>query len=193
MTYYIPTSDKWPLHIKPYLDLMKKAGYFREEDSNNADFLLLPGGADIGMRNGRDEYEIYLYKRFRELGKPIIGICRGLQLMIYLNESGNAFIDHIPDYAKEIIHTTISGDWQGQSSWHTTQNGLLVNSRHHQGVKEKEVTQYEVIDVTTDGIVEAIENKETKEFAVQWHPEHMEMNDTPAQEWFICKLQKIIQ
>ena len=113
--------------------------------------------------------------------------------MVYLNESGNAFIDHIPDYAKEIIHTTISGDWKGQSSWHTTQNGLLVNSRHHQGVKEKEVTQYEVIDVTTDGIVEAIENKETKEFAVQWHPEHTEMNGTPAQEWFICKLQKIIK
>ena len=193
MTYYIPTSDKWPLHIKPYLDLMEKAGYFREEDPEIADFLLLPGGADIGMRDGRDEYEIYLYKKFQELGKPIIGICRGLQLMVYLNESGNAFIDHIPDYTKEIIHTTISGDWKGQSSWHTTQNGLLVNSRHHQGVKEKEVTQYEVIDVTTDGIVEAIENKETKEFAVQWHPEHPEMNGTPAQEWFICKLHKLIQ
>jgi gamma-glutamyl-gamma-aminobutyrate hydrolase PuuD len=192
MTYYIPTGE-FPLYIEPYIDLMNKAGYSREEDPEIADFLLLPGGADIGMRDGRDEYEIYLYKKFRELGKPIVGICRGLQLMVYLNESGNAFIDHIPDYVKEIIHTTISGDWRGQSSWHTTQNGLLVNSRHHQGVKEKEVTQYEVIDVTTDGIVEAIENKETKEFAVQWHPEHTEMNGTPAQEWFICKLQKIIQ
>ena len=192
MTYYIPTGE-FPLHLEPYIDLMNNAGYSREEDPENADFLLLPGGADIGMRPVRDECEIYLYKRFRELGRSIIGICRGLQLMINLNESGNAFVDHIPDYTKEIIHTTISGDWKGQSSWHTTQNGLLVNSRHHQGVKEKEVTQYEVIDVTSDAIVEAIENKETKEFAVQWHPEHPEMNGTPAQEWFICKLQKIIQ
>lgn len=192
MTYYIPIGE-FPLEIEPYINLMFKAGYSREEDPENADFLLLPGGADIGMRPVRDEWEIYLYKRFRELGRPIIGICRGLQLMINLNESGNAFVNHIPDYAKEIIHTTISGDWKGQSSWHTTQNGLLVNSRHHQGVKEKEVTQYEVIDVTSDAIVEAIENKETKEFAVQWHPEHMEMNGTPAQEWFICKLQKIIK
>lgn len=192
MTYYIPTGE-FPLHLEPYIDLMNNAGYSREEDPENADFLLLPGGADIGMRPVRDECEIYLYKRFRELGRSIIGICRGLQLMINLNESGNAFVDHIPDYTKEIIHTTISGDWKGQSSWHTTQNGLLINSRHHQGVKEKEVTQYEVIDMTSDGIVEAIENKETKEFAVQWHPEHPEMNGTPAQEWFICKLQKIIQ
>ena len=192
MTYYIPIGE-FPLEIEPYINLMFKAGYSREEDPENADFLLLPGGADIGMRPVRDECEIYLYKRFRELGRSIIGICRGLQLMINLNESGNAFVDHIPDYTKEIIHTTISGDWKGQSSWHTTQNGLLINSRHHQGVKEKEVTQYEVIDVTSDAIVEAIENKETKEFAVQWHPEHPEMNGTPAQEWFICKLQKIIQ
>ena len=192
MTYYIPIGE-FPLEIEPYINLMFKAGYSREEDPENADFLLLPGGADIGMRPVRDECEIYLYKRFRELGRSIIGICRGLQLMINLNESGNAFVDHIPDYTKEIIHTTISGDWKGQSSWHTTQNGLLINSRHHQGVKEKEVTQYEVIDVTSDAIVEAIENKETKEFAVQWHPEQPEMNGTPAQEWFICKLQKIIQ
>jgi putative glutamine amidotransferase len=172
---------------------MTKAGYSREENPDAADFLLLPGGADIGMRTARDEYEIYLYKRFRELGRPIIGICRGLQLMIYLNEKMPALLDHIPDYTKEIIHTTISGDWRGQSSWHTTELGLFVNSRHHQGVLAGDATEYEVIDVTSDAIVEAIENKETKEFAVQWHPEHPEMNGTPAQEWFICKLQKIIQ
>ena len=192
MTYYIPTGE-FPLHIEPYIDLMNKAGYSKEEDPEIADFLLLPGGADIGMRTVRDEYEIYLYKRFKELGRPIIGICRGLQLMIYLNEKMPALLDHIPDYTKEIIHTTISGDWRGQSSWHTTELGLFVNSRHHQGVLAGDANEYEVIDVTSDAIVEAIENKETKEFAVQWHPEHPEMNGTPAQEWFICKLQKIIK
>ena len=64
---------------------------------------------------------------------------------------------------------------------------------HHQGVMTKDVYKYEVIDMTSDGIVEAIERKERKEFAVQWHPENPEMNDTAAQEWFICKLQKIIK
>jgi len=172
---------------------MEKAGYLREEDPNVADILLLPGGADIGMRDGRDEYEIYLYKRFRELRKPIIGICRGLQLMIYLNERGNSLIEHIPDYTKEILHTTITGDWRGESAWHTTELGLFVNSRHHQGVYLGDVNNYEVIDMTSDGIVEAIENKERKEFAVQWHPEHSEMVGTPALEWFICRLHKIIK
>jgi gamma-glutamyl-gamma-aminobutyrate hydrolase PuuD len=171
---------------------MEKAGYAREEDPNVADFLLLPGGADIGMRDGRDEYEIYLYNKYRELEKPIIGICRGLQLMIYLNEKGPGLLEHIPDYTKEILHTTITGDWKGESAWHTTELGLFVNSRHHQGIFQKDVSEYKVIDMTSDRIVEAIENKERKEFAVQWHPEHSEMNDTPAQEWFICKLHKIL-
>lgn len=192
MTYYIPTGD-FPLYIEPYLVLMETAGYLREEDPNVADILLLPGGADIGMRDGRDEYEIYLYKRFRELRKPIVGICRGLQLMIYLNERGNSLIEHIPDYTKEILHTTITGDWKGESAWHTTELGLFVNSRHHQGVYLEDVNNYEVIDMTSDGIVEAIENKERKEFAVQWHPEHSEMVGTPALEWFICRLHKIIK
>ena len=191
MTYYIPTGE-FPLYIEPYLVLMEKAGYLREENPDIADFLLLPGGADIGMRDDRDEYEFYLYKKYRELRKPIIGICRGLQLMVYLNEKGPALIEHIPDYTKEILHTTITGDWKGESAWHTTELGLFVNSRHHQGVFLGDVNKYEVIDMTSDGIVEAIENKETKEFAVQWHPEHSEMIDTPAQEWFICRLQKII-
>ena len=191
MTYYIPIGD-FPLLIKPYIDLMEKAGYIREEDPALADFLLLTGGADIGMRTVRDKYEIYCYQRFKDLGRPIIGICRGLQLMIYLNEKGTALLEHIPDHTQEMIHTTITGDWKGESAWHTTELGLFVNSRHHQGVLLGDVHEYEVIDMTSDGIVEAIENKETKEFAVQWHPEHSEMIDTPAQEWFICRLQKIL-
>ena len=191
MTYYIPIGD-FPLLIKPYIDLMEKAGYIREEDPALADFLLLTGGADIGMRTVRDKYEIYCYQRFKDLGRPIIGICRGLQLMIYLNEKGTALLEHIPDHTHEMIHTTITGDWKGESAWHTTELGLFVNSRHHQGVFLGDVHEYEVIDMTSDGIVEAIENKETKEFAVQWHPEHSEMIDTPAQEWFICRLQKIL-
>jgi len=191
MTYYIPIGE-FPLEIEPYINLMSIAGYTREEDSSLADFLLLTGGDDIGIQTVRDDYEFYCYHKYQELGKPIIGICRGLQLMIYLNESGNTLIEHIPDYTQQIMHNTITGYWTGESSWHTTKNGLLVNSRHHQGVMISDVTQYEVIDVTSDGIVEAIERKETKEFAVQWHPENPEMNNTTAQEWFICKLQKIL-
>jgi len=192
MTYYIPTGE-FQLEIKPYIDLMSKSGYKREEDPSLADFLLLTGGADIGVQKVRDDYEMYCYHRYRDLEKPIVGICRGLQLMIYLNEYRNALIEHIPDYTQQIMHNTITGYWTGDSSWHTTENGLLVNSRHHQGVMAKDVNNYEVIDMTSDGIVEAIERKERKEFAVQWHPENPEMNDTTAQEWFICKLQKIIQ
>ena len=110
--------------------------------------------------------------------------------MVHLNTKVSMLMQHIPDYTKDIIHTTINGDWRGSSTWHTTKLGLFVNSRHHQGILANNMVYYKVIDNTQDGIVEAIENKKTKEFAVQWHPEHSEMIGTPALEWFICKLQK---
>ena len=45
------------------------------------DGLLLQGGADIGTEAQRDRFELALVERFLESGKPILGICRGMQLL----------------------------------------------------------------------------------------------------------------
>ncbi len=184
-TYYIPTGN-WPLKIQPYHDLLQKAG-FVESTAEEAHILVLPGGSDIGIRRERDAAEFRLYDEWITEKKPVLGICRGLQLMLHLTDGD--LIDHIPDYTTEMIHTTITGNWRGQSAWHVTEQGILTNSRHHQGFKEAPYP-WEVVDRTDDGIIEAIRYK--NQFAVQWHPEHEEMNGTNAQDWWIEKAKSIV-
>jgi gamma-glutamyl-gamma-aminobutyrate hydrolase PuuD len=88
-----------------------------------------------------------------------------------------------------MMHTTIAGSWYGQSAYHTTELGLFTNSRHHQGYM-KAPLGWDVIDKTTDGVVEAVQHK--NQFAVQWHPEHEDMNGTVAREWWINKAKETI-
>jgi len=185
-SYHIPTGD-WPLEIEPYHILMKKLNLV-EADYDSADVLLLPGGSDIGMRPDRDKAEFRAYEEFTFAQKPVLGICRGLQVMLLLTDEN--IIQHIPDMVNECMHTTQSGDWRGESSWHITHLGLLTNSRHHQGFLSNEVSTWNILDYTKDGIVEAVKFK--NQFAVQWHPEHEEMNGRLAQEWWINTAKEII-
>lgn len=176
----------WPLKEIPYRDLMKRAGYIQGSE-NDSEILLLPGGADLGMRPERDKEEFRLWSKWVNEGKPIIGICRGMQVMLHL--TGNDLIQHIPDETNLIQHTTINGSWLGQSSFHNTELGLLVNSRHHQGFKTVNEL-WKVIDKTEDNIIEAVINN--KQFGVQWHPEHIEMIGTPAEEWWVEMVKTIL-
>jgi len=182
--YYIPTGD-WPLKIRPYQDLMKEAG-FTESGVEDADVLLLPGGSDLGMRLERDHEEFRLYENWTFRKKPVLGICRGLQLMLHMHDA--FLIEHIPAVSEKYMHTTISGDWRGQSSWHTTKLGLMTNSRHHQGFSSLP-NSWECLDKTQDGIIEAVRWK--NQFAVQWHPEHEEMINTVARDWWIMNARNI--
>ena len=183
MKYFMP-SGEWPLRTQPYHDLMKRAGFI--EGDENSEILLLPGGADLGMRPERDLEEFKQWNKWVAEGKPIVGICRGMQVMLHL--TGNNIIEHIPDEMDLIQHTTINGSWLGQSSFHNTECGLLINSRHHQGFTD--VKDWTVLDKTSDGIIEAVINN--IQFGVQWHPEHEEMIGTAAEEWWMETLKKML-
>lgn len=185
MKYYIPTGN-WPLAIDYYHQLLSEAG-LEESTVDEAQVLVLPGGADIGMRPERDRAEFALYTRWTMEKQPVLGICRGMQLMLHLHDGD--LIEHIPDCTTERLHTTISGDWRGQSAWHTTNLGLLTNSRHHQGYTSVP-DFWEVIDQTPDGIIEAVCH--ANQFGVQWHPEHSEMAGTAAREWWIEKAIEVV-
>jgi putative glutamine amidotransferase len=186
MKYYLPTGA-WPLDAA-YSKFMYRLGYNLVESAQEADFLLLPGGIDIGLNESRDSQETDSYKKFIDADKPVIGICRGMQFILVTD--GAKIIPHIPDVLNEMTHTTITGHWTGKSSWHKTTSGLYTNSRHHQGFL-KAPEKWEVIDKTEDGIIEAVEFE--KQFGVQWHPELTEMNGTPAQDWFIFKMEQILK
>lgn len=187
MKYYLPVGA-WPLNTTYYTEFMNRLGYKLVESAQDADFLLLPGGTDIGLNESRDTSETDSYSQFANDNKPVIGICRGMQFI--LNANGSRIISHIPDVLNEISHTTVTGHWTGESSWHKTELGLYTNSRHHQGFL-KAPDKWEVIDKTEDGIIEAVEYE--KQFGVQWHPELTEMNGTPAQDWFIFKMEQILK
>ncbi len=183
--YWIPTGD-W--HISTgYAHAHRLMQSFGLIEGCEADYdvLVLPGGADIGVRPNRDEFEFAALENARANGKKVFGICRGMQVMFYV--LGYRIIDHIPDETTLVEHRTLTGDWKGQSGWHRTKLGLLVNSRHHQGISG-DCGDWTIMDEAEDGIFEAAYRK--NQYGVQWHPEHPEMIGTPALEWLEAELKK---
>lgn len=158
------------------------------------DGLLMPGGEDVDpayygqiatekcgeIVKARDEAEMKIMKAFLPTGKPILGICRGEQLMnVYFGGSLHQDIGHIATCR----HT----DWRhknlGNHKVTVKPNTKLaeimgeetftVNSLHHQAI-DTAAPGLLVSAVSEDGIVEAVEYPEHPFcIAVQWHPEHM--------------------
>lgn len=185
-TFYLPTGV-WPLKSQLYVSLLQTLG--GRLGDVGSDLLLLPGGSDWGDRPVRDTAEKLAYDEFTITGRKILGICRGAQVHCIL--SGGRLIQHLPDWNSQLLHTTITGDWRGQSAFHKITNGvqeLLTNSRHHQGFVE--IPGSKTVWRSHDGLAESGYDK--KCFWVQWHPEHPDMINTKAQikfkedfhEWF---------
>jgi putative glutamine amidotransferase len=172
------------------------------EDIGLCDGFVLSGGVDIepslygGARvydnmeqtfqQDRDQFEEKIFRHAESTAKPLLGICRGLQLVNVL-QGGKLIQDlgagnEIHRKAKEdkehpvrIFPGTrlfeIIGERQGQ-----------VNSAHHQAVDPKALGEnLEANAVSPDGVVEGIEfrDKKGKGFmiCVQWHPERMKGKD----------------
>lgn len=157
------------------------------------DGLLLQGGADVSPRaygeeplkpewSGdpvRDAYELELVHEFMEAGKPILGICRGMQL-INVALGGSLYQD-LPtqcpeshghesgEYDRNVHEVTFSAEGKMKDWFKVT--GGKVASIHHQAVNRlgKDV----VVEATApDGVVEAIRwNGRSFVCGVQWHPE----------------------
>lgn len=160
------------------------------------DGLLLPGGADVSphmygeepirqvtfSRMADDRFEAALIEAARVQGKPVFGICRGLQVLnIVLG--GTLYQDLHGQNAAELCHCQDTAIWEeGTHSISVKEDTvlsgilgapkLLVNSYHHQAVKD--LAQELVVSATSaDGIVEAAETPDGMVIGVQWHPERM--------------------
>ncbi len=157
------------------------------------DGLLMPGGVDIEpARYGqetdekcgkidlaRDATEWWMLDAFLPTGKPVLGICRGVQtLNVFQGGTLHQHIDGHSDFKSRSqgfhkVHITPG------SRLHEIMNAetLTVNSLHHQ-VVDTLGKDLAVCAVSEDGFVEAVVHTSHPFcLGVQWHPEHMYRKD----------------
>ena len=160
------------------------------EFAEKLDGLLICGGEDVtpelynekdeGQSRHilhRDQFELSLLEAFIEKRKPILGICRGLQLInVYfggtliqdISAASDKYLKHTrSDSCSKAVHNVkLSGSWAK-----TLGTVCGVNSMHHQAVK-KLGQGLKVVGLSEDGLIEAFEYPGYPFlFAVQWHPE----------------------
>lgn len=142
----------------------------------------LPFNEDISPY--RDFLEMYIIKKAIELNKPLLGICRGIQIM-NVTMGGTLYQDiHSQIKEKELIkHSQAAPKWYptheinieaGTKLWRIfKKQSIGVNSYHHQAVKDV-APGFIVSSRAEDGIIESIElQNHIFAIGVQWHPELM--------------------
>ncbi len=139
----------------------------------------------------RDRYEIALVRAALAAGVPILGVCRGLQI---LNVAlGGTLVSDLP--ASSVQHLSASSAPADGADDHKVTfesgsiaerlfgAGAVTNSWHHQAV-DSCGTGLVVTGRASDGVVEAVELPGASVLGVQWHPEWMERDD-PALSWIV--------
>ena len=165
-----------------------------ELNTDEPSFMVLWGGADIspsiyGHENvmshpspNRDKVEVPITKRAIELGIPILGICRGAQMLCGV--AGGYLVQHLDNHGSG--HDVITPDGFE----------FRVNSLHHQMMAGLEKVSHELLAWTKDKRskvyladttvpedikeVEAVYFPEVKGLAIQWHPEMMATDSTAS-------------
>lgn len=132
--------------------------------------LVLTGGNDLshlpkaaGSAPERDRTELALLDAAESAGLPVLGVCRGLQLMVH--RAGGRLVPvegHVA--ATHTISVADRCDWP-------LADGREVNSYHDWGVAAEGVGGLEVLATAPDGTVEAVEHPRLVQVGVMWHPE----------------------
>ncbi|MEF9920520.1 MAG: gamma-glutamyl-gamma-aminobutyrate hydrolase family protein [Erysipelotrichaceae bacterium] len=178
-----------------YIDSLKKNGCLPiiVTDSNyldviasKCDGLIINGGDDINpviyhqtlnphsilCPSEIDEFDLQAIAAFIKLDKPILGICRGLQVLnVYFNGD---LIQHMDDNIKHADDHHLHLVNQVSSSFLNKlyPSNFIVNSYHHQCIKQLG-SGLIACAISHDGIIEAIAHQDKKIIAVQWHPEKL--------------------
>jgi len=157
------------------------------------DALVLGGGADIdpesqgveahpetvGSNPDRDRFEIALALGALDRGMPLLGVCRGMQV---LNVACGGTLDqHIPERLGHEIHRPVPGSWAEHdvriepgslAARAAGTESLTVKSHHHQGIERVAENLKPSAWATDDESVEAIESGDGGfVLGVLWHPE----------------------
>lgn len=156
--------------------------------AHELDALILQGGADVGIDLIRDRYELELLNAFHVIGKPVLGVCRGHQLLnVYF---GGSLLSDIATRIPNAIQHVCPELYDGYS--HEVEildggllEGIYQNSKlcsvvsiHHQAIDRLGAgLRIEAIS-KDDGIIEAVSYKgDAFVLGVQWHPEFHASSD----------------
>lgn len=181
------------------------AGMDPESLLNTVHGVLLSGGSDVdptmynrpedvalctGIDHDRDQRETLIYRQAQLRGIPVLGICRGLQLINVLE--GGTLMPHLPE---KVPGSELHAKHDGRDGVHDVSvnpgtllfKGILelegeVNTAHHQAVDQ--LAEGLVVSARSpDGVIEAIEPLDPAGkpylLAVQWHPERMADPSSP--------------
>jgi len=171
------------------------------------DAVVLPGGGDIdplsygdapqtdtlyGMRPESDLFEVALVREAAKRKMPILGICRGLQV---INVAfGGTLHQDLPEHPQDLAGRAFAPHYRTAvapgSRLHRVvgRAEIVVNSLHHQGVKDVG-EGLRVVATAKDGVVESIEAESPawEMLAVQWHPECLQKDHATALfDWLVA-------
>ena len=175
--------------------------------AEHLDGLVLQGGADVAPESYgetpltpewagdrvRDRYEIDLFNAFVAAGKPVIGICRGCQL-INVALGGTLFQDIPTQVTQAISHRDADLYERALHDVNLIQGTRLaqmypsirqakINSIHHQAVKDLGRDLVVEAHGVPDGIIEAIRWRgPSYVFGMQWHPEFLALKSLDASQ-----------
>lgn len=174
------------------------------------DAVLLSGGQDIDpcfygedplpalgrVLPERDEYEIKLTLHAHTRKKPVLGICRGLQVInvafggtLYqdIGQLQSAVLKHYQDTTRHALGHSVTLQRNSQLFQILGAGRLRVNSYHHQAIKLL-APGFRAVATAGDGIIEAIESDGGTVLGVGWHPEMLAAGEVVQRrifEWFV--------
>lgn len=158
-TVLLDREGFWPVPIPNRLS--DPAAFLRDLE---IDAIVLSGGNDLGTAPERDATEATLLDAATEHDIPVLGVCRGLQLMVaHLGGTLHRVDGHVA--RPHPIAVVEPPDWP-------VREGRVVNSFHGWGVTADALgPELVALAVAPDGTVEAIARRGCRQVAVMWHPE----------------------
>jgi len=179
--------------------------YGNAEEVRRCDGLFMTGGEDVHPKfynkneyieqyslsdfdEKRDEFEIDLLTQWQSSNKPLLGVCRGLQLVnVFL---GGTLIPDLPSFGKfnhskklkDPRYHPVAVDPNSQLYSMVKTTSGEVTSVHHQSI-DRIAGGLVTNAITTDGVIEGVEwlnpQGKTPMVLVQWHPEAMSDKESP--------------
>ena len=213
-----PTGDA-PIAVEDYVRAVRKAGetpvvICRTDDAaalrkvvSGVDLLILAGGEDVdparygekpspklgGVNAVRDDFEWKLLEIAVGMEKPVLGICRGVQMMnVFFG--GSLYQDIPSEFPAAASENHNCGEWTTGKRKYLHEiaiapnsrlaaacgvTGAKVNSAHHQCVKRL-APGFRIAAKSSCGIIEAIESERYPAAGVQFHPEVLSADNDDA-------------